>query len=93
MLTRLLLLLTTLTLAAGFPLAVIAARGFSEAPFGRVLRPLPVVFGGFIALNVPTIVGIGTMGLYDLAVSTVAVGAAVVAAIEGFLLLGGYRRV
>lgn len=93
MLSRLLLLLTTLTLAAGFPLAIIAARGFDDAPFGRVLRPLPIVFGGYIALNVPNVLGMGTVGVYDLIVSTVAVGAAVVAAIEGFLLLGGYRRV
>ncbi|WP_058366992.1 hypothetical protein [Haloparvum sedimenti] len=81
MLSRLLLLLTTLTLAAGLPLSVIAARGFAGSPFGRVLRPIPVVFIGFIALNVPTIVGIGTAGVYDLIVSTLAVGAAVAAAI------------
>lgn len=90
---RVLLLVTTLALAMALPLSVIAARGFSDAPFGRLLRPLPIVFGGYIALNVPTVLEVPMPPVYDVTVSSVAILAALYAAIQGFLLLGGYRRV
>ena len=50
---ELLRLVQIVVLAAALPLSVIAARGYWHAPFGTVLRPLPLVTLGFIvALSV-----------------------------------------
>lgn len=39
--------LQVFVLGAALPLSIIAARGYWHAPFGSVLRPLPVVTVGF----------------------------------------------
>lgn len=90
-LERLLILATVLVLAAGLPLSVVAIRGFEGAPFRRVVRPVPVVFGAFIALNVPTLADVSVPIVYDAVVSSVAIGASLVVAVECSLLLGGWR--
>lgn len=87
----LLLTLTTLFLAAAVPLSLVAVAGFRGAPFGRMLRPLPVIFTAFIAMNAPTLAGIETGTLYAVVCSSIGVAAALVAAAEATLLLGGYR--
>lgn len=89
---RLILVFTTLTLAAALPLSLIAVIGFRGAPFGRMLRVIPVVFLAFIALNVPTMAGIDPGTTYSVVCSSVGVGASLVAAVEALLLLGGYRE-
>lgn len=90
-LERFVALATVLVLAAALPLALVAVRGFADAPFRRLLRPIPVVFAAYIALNVPLILSVETSVLYDAVVSSVAVGAALLAALEAAALLGGWR--
>ena len=41
-------LLQVVLLAVALPLSIIAARGYWNAPFGAVLKPLPVVTVGFL---------------------------------------------
>lgn len=85
--------LTLLVLAATLPLSAIAVLGFRDAPFGRVLRPLPVVFLGYILYITPQFVAVDLPLLFYAAVSTVAVIATLVAATEATLLLTGRRAV
>ncbi len=56
-LVQLLSLLNLIVLTVGFVLSVVAARGFSDAPFGKLLRPLPVLFAAFVLLNAPWVTG------------------------------------
>lgn len=90
--TSLLALTTTVVLAGTFPLAVVAARGYRGAPFGAVLRPLPVVLAAYVALNAPTAVGLDLPSAYQLVVSTVATAGALVSAAHVFVLLAGRRK-
>lgn len=92
-LAQILELLTLLVLTATVPLAVIAIRGFEDAPFGRVLRPLPIVFLGYVAYIGPTFLDITIPIMYYAAVSTVAVIASLIAALEASLLLTGRRAI
>lgn len=85
--------LTLLVLAATLPLSVIAVYGFRDAPFGRVLRPLPVVFGGYILYIIPQFVPVDLPLLFYAAVSTIAVFSSLVAASEAALLLTERRAV
>lgn len=85
--------LTLLVLTATLPLSVIAIWGFQGAPFGRVIRPLPVVFLGYILYIVPQFVPISLPLIFYAAVSTIAVLASLVAAMEASLLLTGRRAV
>lgn len=86
-------LLTLLVLAAAVPVAVIAYRGFNDAPFGRVLRPLPVVFLGYVAYIGPQYAEIALPMVFYAVVSTIGVLATLVAAVEASLLLTGRRAV
>lgn len=91
---ELLSLANVVVLTVGLVLAVVAARGFSDAPFGRMLRPLPVMFAAFVLVNAPWTTGlVGWPGyvpaylpLYTV-VFTVAVLAAVWAAAQAVYLL------
>lgn len=85
--------LTLLVLAATLPLSIIAVSGFRDAPFGRVLRPLPVVFFGYILYITPQFVPVDLPLLFYAIVSTVAVFCSLVAASEAALLLTGRRAV
>jgi len=86
-------LLTLLVLAASIPVAVIAYRGFSDAPFGRVLRPLPVVFLGYVAYIGPQYADVSLPATFYAVVSTIGVLATLAAAVEASLLLTGRRAV
>lgn len=86
-------LLTLLVLAATVPVAVIAYRGFSDAPFGRVLRPLPVVFLGYVAYIGPQYIDAALPIAFYATVSTIGVLATLAAALEASLLLTGRRAV
>ncbi len=89
---RVLALATLLVLAGTFPLAVVAARGFRGAPFGSVLRPIPVVLLAYAALNVDTALGVSVPPVYDLVVSAVATVAALVSAAHVLVLLTERRK-
>lgn len=91
-LERILALATTLVLAGTFPVAVIAARGFRGAPFGSVLRPLPVVLLAYIALNANVAVDVAVPPVYDLVASAVATVGALVAAAHVLVLLTERRK-
>lgn len=90
---RVLTISTTVALAGSFVFSLIAARGFWDAPFGNVLRPLPIAFGGFLAAALPTALGVAVPLSYRVVVASGAVLAAFVAASEGVVLLSGWRQV
>lgn len=85
--------LTLLVLTATLPLSVISISGFDGAPFRRVLRPLPVVFLGYIFYIAPQFLPLELPLLAYAIVSSVGVVAALVAATEATLLLTGRRAV
>lgn len=80
-------LLTVLVLAATVPVAVLAFREFRDAPFGHVLRPLPVVFLGYILFIAPQYLEVGLPMTFYAFVSTVAVLGSLLAAFEATMLL------
>lgn len=82
---------TVLVLAAALPLAVIAIRGYWQAPFSRLLRPLPVIVSALVALHVPTILAVDPPVVYSTVVSSLAVAASFAMAVEALLLLTGRR--
>ena len=90
---RLLNVVITLNLGAAFALSLVALRGFWSAPFGDVLRPLPVALGGFLVGAAPGALGVQTPLAFQLLTATGATLAAFVAAAEGVVLLGGWRAV
>ncbi|WP_137286844.1 hypothetical protein [Halorussus salinisoli] len=92
LLERILALATTLVLAGTVPVAVIAARGFRGAPFGSVLRPLPLVFLAYVALNANVVVGVAVPPVYDIVMSAVATVSALVAAAHVLVLLTERRK-
>jgi len=89
---RVLALATTVVLAGTFPLAVVAARGFRDAPFGSVLRPLPVVIAAFVAMNAPAAVDATLPDAYFLGVSLVATAGVLVSAAYALVLLTERRK-
>lgn len=91
-LERVLALATTLVLAGTVPVAAIAARGFRGAPFGSVLRPLPVVLLAFVALNANVAVGVSVPPTYDLVALTVATFGALLSAAHILVLLTERRK-
>lgn len=91
-LERLLELATILVLAGTLPLAVIAVRGFRGAPFGSVLRPIPVVLVAYIAMNVPEVVDVGLPEIYYLVSSTIGVVGVLVSAAQAIVLLTERRK-
>lgn len=84
---------TTLALVGSFAFSLVALRGYWDAPFGDVLRPLPVAFGGFVAAVIPGALSVGVPLRYRVVVACAAVLAAFVAAVQGIVLLAGWRRV
>jgi hypothetical protein len=91
-LEQLLTLATTLVLAGAIPIAVIAARGFRGAPFGAVLRPLPVVLVGYVALNASAVVEMPAPIPFALVMSSVATVGALVSAAHVLVLLTERRK-
>lgn len=91
-LERVLALSTMVVLVGTFPLAVIASRGFRDAPFGSVLRPLPIVVLGFAAMKAPSVMDIAVPDTYFLVVSLVATAGALVSAAYALVLLTEWRK-
>lgn len=91
-LERILTLVTTLVLAGTVPIAVIAARGYRGAPFGSVLRPLPIVILGYVALNASAVVKLPTPTAFALVMSSVATIGAMVSASHVLVLLTERRK-
>lgn len=89
---RTLELATVLVLAGTLPLAVIAARGFRGAPFGSVLRPLPVVIAAFVGMNAPGVMGVSASPAFYVVTSTVGVVGALVSAAHALVLLTERRK-
>lgn len=85
-------LATMLVLAGTLPIAVIAARGFRGAPFGAVLRPIPVVLLAYIAMNVSGVLDVDLPEAYYLISSTIGVAGALVAASQAVVLLTERRK-
>jgi hypothetical protein len=81
--------LVLLTAATGFSL--VAARGFRGTPWGRVLGPIPVVAGGFLAATVLLTLPLSTATISPyLAVSwAVAIGAMAWSAVEYWRVMSG----
>lgn len=86
-------MLAMLVLAATLPVTFIAIRGFEDAPFVRVLRPMPVVFIGYIVYIGPQYLDLGLPLMFYAVVSTIGVLASLAAAAEATLLLTGRRAV
>jgi hypothetical protein len=80
-------------LACSFVFSLVAVRGFWEAPFGRVVRPLPIAFAGFFAAVAPGLLGVVPPTSYLVVTATGGVLASFVAAAQGFVLLTGWRAV
>lgn len=87
MLSKVLSLATVLVLVGTLPLAIIAAHGFRNSPFGGVLKPIPVVLIAYIALNVPNAIGMELSAEFAVIVSGIGVVSALVAAVHAIRLL------
>lgn len=86
-------LVQVVALAATLPLAVIAARGYRDAPFGRFLRPLVPIVVLYLLLAVGEVIA-GSAGqgrLVELAVGSVALVLVTYAVVQLVLLLTGRR--
>lgn len=95
----LLSLANVVVLTVGLVLSLVAVRGFAGAPFGRMLRPLPVLFLAFLLVNTPWTAELTGWPIYVpaytlvyAAVYTVAVAAAVWAAVQAVYLLTERRQ-
>lgn len=93
LLERVLALSTTFALVGSFVFSLVAVRGYWHTPFGDVLRPLPIAYGGFVVAALPEVLGLEVPVSYRVIVASGAVLAAFVAAAEGVVLLAGWRRV
>lgn len=93
LLERVLTVSTTVALLGSFAFSLVAVRGYWNTPFGDVLRPLPIAFGGFLVAALPDFLGLSVPVGYRVVVASGAVLAAFVAAAEGVVLLTGWRRV
>lgn len=91
-LDRILSLATVLVLAGTLPLALVAVRGYRGAPFGAVLRPLPVVLAAYIGLNSAWVLDVSVPPAYQIATSTVATAALLVSAAHVLVLLTERRK-
>ncbi|MDY6779536.1 MAG: hypothetical protein SV760_03105 [Halobacteria archaeon] len=90
---NLLVLAEVLVLAAALPLSVIAALGFRDAPFGRFIKPLPVVILSYLIIDSSRVVEFGLPLYVYGAISSVAVVSAVYAAVQAAVLLTERRDV
>jgi hypothetical protein len=86
-------LVEVLCLAGALPLSVIAARGFWHAPFGRLVRPLPVVFACFLVMDASNLTGLDLPRWYFYLLAVPGFWAASYAAVQGALLLTERREV
>lgn len=87
------ILATFAALMVALPLSVIAAFGFRDAPFGAVLKPIPVLVLVHALLNAVGVLRLDIGAVPSLALSSVAVAASLVAAVNGILVLTERRAV
>lgn len=80
-------LATLAVLAAALPLSLIAAVGFRNAPFGGVLKPLPVTFAAYVLMNAAQVLELAVPPGGYLVLSVTAIVAAFVAALNATLVL------
>lgn len=92
LLEQILSLATVLVLAATLPLSLVAVRGFRGAPFGAVLRPLPVVLVAYVGLNAVWVLDVSVPPAYQIATSSVATAAALFSAARLVVLLTERRK-
>lgn len=88
-----LVLIELLLVAVTLPLSLIAARGFWDAPFGRMIKPLPLVFAFYILLDFPNVVGMDLPRWYFYLTGAPAIAFASYAAFQGALLLSERQEV
>lgn len=81
-----------LVLAATLPFAVVAARGFRETPFGRVVRPLVPITAAYLAIAATKLVAPAASTAASRLLGTVAVALMAWTAIQAVLLLSGRRE-
>jgi len=93
MLNEALVLLEIVLLSAALPLAVVAAYGFRDSPFGRVTSPIPVVLVCYIAADGSRLLYGHVPPVTYAVLTSVAVAAAVYAALNATLLLTERRSV
>lgn len=91
MLNRLLLLGEVVFLAAALPLAVIAALGYKDSPFGHVTVPLPFVIAGYLLADSGFLLFDEPPLLYYFFFAGIATVSAVYAAVSGVLILTGRK--
>lgn len=91
-LERILSLATVLVLASTLPLSLVAVRGFRGAPFGAVLRPIPVVVVAYIAMNAAWVMDASVSPTYRIVTSTVATLGVLVSAAHALVLLTERRK-
>lgn len=80
-------------LSGALVLSVIAALGFWDAPFGRLLKPLPLVYFAFLLMDAGNLLEADLPLTYFHGVGAIAVFVAAYAAIQGALLLTERREV
>lgn len=82
-------------LGMALPLVVIAARGYRDAPFGKVLSPLPVVAVGFAVTVTAKLLPLGVHKFFYVVAlgNTIGTVAAVVSAWRLVALLTQRRRI
>ncbi|MFB6221151.1 MAG: hypothetical protein ABEH90_06895 [Halolamina sp.] len=93
LLERALTATVVVALTGSFVFSLVAVRGFWDAPFGDVLRPLPIAFAGFLAAVAPELLGVPVPTSFLVVTATGAVLASFVAAVQGVVLLTGWRDV
>lgn len=79
--------------SAALVLSVIAALGFWDAPFGRLMRPLPLGIFVFLLIDGATLLDVGLSIWYFYGLGAIAVVIVAYAAIQGALLLTERREV
>ena len=90
---ELLILVEVVLVAMALTLSIIAALGFWNAPFGRLLKPLPIVLFAFLLMDGGNLIDVDLSIWYFHGLGAIASTAAGYAAIQGALLLTERREV
>jgi len=93
MLDDLLIFGLVILLSAALPLSLVAARGFRGSPFGKVTAPIPLVLACYIVADGSRLYLEQVPTTFYAVVTSVAVLAAVYAALNAMLLLTERRTV
>lgn len=93
MLNDLLIFVLVVLLSVAVPLSIVAAYGFRGSPFGKVTGPIPIVLICYIIADGSQLYLEQVSSIFYAVVTSIAVVAAVYAAINGALLLTERRKV